>query len=146
MSSPYKQLPTPAQGRWWIRTGTSYYVVDLDAKPSPTIERLPSDLPASDLHRAELRQDGQARPLLTWLEQPTVGQSLRCMVMIRDDGIPTMRTTTAITEIGQLVNDDDHMSWNEITSDYTEGTGDGTSGMDADLRRGRGGNGLGGGS
>jgi hypothetical protein len=49
---------------------------------------------------AHLRCDAEALHLLAWPE-PRVGEPMTLLLHVREDGIPTVRTTTIVREIRQ---------------------------------------------
>lgn len=47
---------------------------------------------------AELRRDGERLGLLSWPE-PAVGECLELHLMVREDGVPTVRLTTPVVRV-----------------------------------------------
>jgi hypothetical protein len=83
-----------------VITETSRYLLD-HALMSAT--RIPGGgggavdgLPAPVL--AHLRRDAEAVHLLEWPE-PCVGEPMTLLLRVREDGVPTVRTTTIVREV-----------------------------------------------
>lgn len=78
-----------------VQTESSVYILD------PSIRRLrryPRDTPDPGAVFANLRMDGDAIPYALGGEL-AVGQPAVFMLMIRDDGVMTVRTTTPVVAI-----------------------------------------------
>lgn len=84
-------------GRWSVRTATSTYLLDFDAR---TATRMPADAPDSDAHDvAALRRDTAAIPILE-MSPVTVGAPMNLLLNVTGDPeIVTLRQTTPVREI-----------------------------------------------
>jgi hypothetical protein len=51
-------------------------------------------------HGATLRRDGEALTLLSW-PTPVVGRGMQLQVLVREDGVPTIRFTSAVVQVEQ---------------------------------------------
>jgi hypothetical protein len=71
-----------------VRTEGSTYLLD---RTSMTVLRLRRN-------GDELRRDGEPLPLLRW-PTPRVGWSMALELMVREDGAPTVRTTTPVVQV-----------------------------------------------
>jgi hypothetical protein len=83
-----------------VVTETSRYVLD---RLVMSATRIPGagagavvGLPAPIL--AHLRRDAEALHLIEWPE-PRVGEEMRLLLMVREDGVPTVRTTTIVRAV-----------------------------------------------
>lgn len=90
-------------GRYLVTTATgSQYVLDLSAR---TLKRqMAATAPVVDYLDAgfsQLRRDGERIELLM-LEVCAVGASARYWVQVRDDHVPTLRTTSPVVRIDAL--------------------------------------------
>lgn len=91
------------EGRYLVTTATgSQYLVDLGSR---TLQRkMAATAPLLDYLEAgfsQLRRDGEALELLM-LEACTVGANATFWVQVRDDHIPTLRTTSPVVRIDRL--------------------------------------------
>lgn len=79
-----------------IQTETAVYVLDV---PMGVLRRYPREnLVNHGWQVAELRKDTQAIPYKL-IRPPIVGEPAEFILEIRNDGVPTLRTTTPVTEI-----------------------------------------------
>lgn len=82
-----------------VLTETSVYLIDTAAR---TATRLPrhreDDVERQREPRSELRCDGEAVPLLA-ISPITVGQPMTLVLGLREDGVPTLRTTTPVCQV-----------------------------------------------
>lgn len=86
-----------------IETESARYVLDLVAmrlkrypRDSPVFSEAAAALPPAAV--AQLRKDGDAIPF-QFLGKPEVGKPAQFLLQIRDDGVPTIRTTTLVLNI-----------------------------------------------
>jgi hypothetical protein len=85
-----------------IVTETSRYVLDrkrmsatrVAGRGGGAVDGLPPPM------LAHLRRDAEAIHLLAWPE-PTVGEPMTLLLRVREDGVPTVRTTTIVREVLQ---------------------------------------------
>lgn len=68
----------------------STYEWDTDAD---TLTRMRTD------EDAVLRRDGEPVPILMVIAFPTVGYSAQFILQVREDAVPTVRTTTEVVEL-----------------------------------------------
>lgn len=87
---PDRSHSAPTAVRVRTVSGTTYL---LDPHPR-TVVRLPGE------EAGELRRDAEPIPLLRW-PAPVVGEPMVLLLRIRDDGIPTVRTTTPVLHVGR---------------------------------------------
>ena len=79
-----------------VKTQTAVYVLDV---PMGVLRRYPlENLVNHGWPVAELRKDTQAIPYKL-VRPPVVGEPAEFILEIRNDGVPTLRTTTPVTEI-----------------------------------------------
>jgi hypothetical protein len=98
-----QELRNDDAGRYLVITATgSHYVLDLTAR---TVKRhMAASAPIVDFLDAgfsQLRRDGETLELLM-LESCAVGASARYWVQVRDDHIPTLRTTSPVVWIAAM--------------------------------------------
>jgi hypothetical protein len=98
-----RQLSNDNAGRYLVTTATgSHYLLDLKAR---TVKRqMAASAPLVDFLDtgfSQLRRHGEALELLL-LESCAVGASARYWIQVRDDHIPTLRTTSPVVRIDAL--------------------------------------------
>lgn len=98
-----QELRNDDAGRYVVTTATgSRYTLDLTAR---TVKRqMAATAPLVDFLDAgfsQLRRDGETLELLM-LEACAVGASARYWIQVRDDHIPTLRTTSPVVRIDAL--------------------------------------------
>ncbi|MBE4719544.1 hypothetical protein [Pseudarthrobacter sp. AB1] len=98
-----QELHNDDAGRYLVVTATgSHYVLDLKAR---TVKRQmaagPPLVDYLDAGFSQLRRDGEALELLM-LESCAVGASAQYWIQVRDDHIPTLRTTSPVLRIDAL--------------------------------------------
>lgn len=90
-------------GLWQITTATgSKYLLDMDARN--VTRRMAANAPIVAFLKvgfAELRRDGESLDLLM-LEKCKIGEPAQMFIQVRDDHIPTLRTTSPVMFIGRL--------------------------------------------
>ena len=79
-----------------IRTMSSTYLLG-----DGFISRLPNETVEDGWQQAILRRDGDRLELVE-IEGPVVGQRMRMVVKIREDGVLTVRQTTPVVSIEEL--------------------------------------------
>lgn len=95
-----RELGNDDTGRYLVTTATgSLYVLDLTDR---TMERRPYSQvqrPAfRDVAPSRLRRDSEVLELLM-LQSCRVGEPAQCWIQIRDDHVPTLRTTSPVVSI-----------------------------------------------
>lgn len=98
-----EELRNDDAGRYLVTTATgSHYVLDLTAR---TVKRqMAATAPLLDYLDAgfsQLRRDGETLALLM-LESCCVGTSARYWIQVREDHLPTLRTTSPVVRIETL--------------------------------------------
>jgi hypothetical protein len=85
-----------------VTTETSAYLIDPDAR---TATRLAGHGSQSghdgDVMVAELRRDGEPVPIVA-ISTLVIGQPMVLLLRLREDGSPTLRTTTPIQDISEM--------------------------------------------
>lgn len=98
-----RELENTSRGQYLVTTATgSHYLLDLDARTMT--RRMAATAPRVDFLTAGfsvLRRDGDAIELLM-LELCEVGSPARLWISVRDDHIPTLRTTSPVVNIESL--------------------------------------------
>lgn len=98
-----QELRNDDAGRYLVTTATgSHYVLDLTAR---TVKRqMAASPPVVDYLNAgfsRLRRDGETLELIM-LELCALGASARYWIQVRDDHIPTLRTTSPVVRIDAM--------------------------------------------
>ncbi|QYF88482.1 hypothetical protein [Arthrobacter sp. PAMC25284] len=97
------EISNDSTGRFLITTATgSQYVLDMDARA--VSRKMAATVPLTsflDVGVARLRRDDEPLELIM-LEHCAVGQPARFWLQIRDDHIPTLRTTSPVVRIEPL--------------------------------------------
>jgi len=98
-----QELSNDNAGRYLVTTATgSHYLLDLKAR---TVKRqMAASAPLVDFLDAglsQLRRDGETLELLM-LESCAVGACARYWIQVRDDRVPTLRTTSPVVRIEVL--------------------------------------------
>lgn len=83
-----------------VRTETSVYKINLEQK---TVVRNPQEdfVPSAEVFRSKLRRDDEEIALIS-IQEIKIGRPMVMILDIRQDGIPTARQTTIVTEITYL--------------------------------------------
>ncbi len=93
----------PTAGRWQVTTETSVYLLDLDDRRVTRVPDAgagpPTGLAMPPM--ATLRRDHESLPLLE-LISCAVGQPMSMTIVVRQDGIATLRTTTIVRHLHEL--------------------------------------------
>lgn len=97
-------MPAPHTGQWQVTTETSLYLIDLDAKvvtrvPDAGAGRLPG---ASPVAISSLRRDHEAVCLVELMDCE-LDRPLRMLLDMRGDGVPTLRVSTHVRELRELL-------------------------------------------
>lgn len=88
---------TPTTGRWWVRTETSAYLLDLGEMFA---QRFPGK-PAGDVLVSYLRRDEDKIELIE-IMMLELGEPMVLVLNLRGDGVVTIRATTLVQEISPL--------------------------------------------
>ncbi len=98
-----QELSNNDEGRFLVRTATgSQYVLDLAARTMERRMSVNAPLPDfQDNDPSELRRDGEVLELLM-LGSCSVGEPAQCWIQVRDDHVPTLRTTSPVVSIETL--------------------------------------------
>ncbi|UOY01640.1 hypothetical protein [Blastococcus sp. PRF04-17] len=83
-----RTAPPPDATPMRVVTDGAVYVFDPDTM---TALRLPRD-------GTELRRDGEPLALLSWPD-PVVGRGMELQLQVREDGVPTVRFTSAVRQV-----------------------------------------------
>jgi hypothetical protein len=99
-----QELRNDDAGSYLVTTATgSHYVLDLTARI--VTRQMAASAPLADYLDAgisQLRRDGESLELLM-LESCSVGASARFWIQVRDDHVPTLRTTSPVVRIDALI-------------------------------------------
>ncbi len=99
-----QDLRNDDSGRYLVTTAAgSHYVLDLTARI--VTRQMAASAPLADYLDAgisQLRRDGESLELLM-LESCSVGASARFWIQVRDDHVPTLRTTSPVVRIDALI-------------------------------------------
>lgn len=90
LSSPPRPTPPPPDA-WPMRVTTASGTVYFFHPGTMTAVRLRGE-------GSHLRRDGEPIPLLSWPE-PVLGACMELELMVREDGVPTVRATTPVVVV-----------------------------------------------